>query len=282
LGGPLDSNIVDTLHSAGVPLLLGITTGMKVLRHLAERTEYRSRIRHARLFDPTIRPKDPVMVTPCSFLAMSRSLAASGVAVVDTRLVASEAEAIAAFREFGQSVAVKAEVQGLLHKSDIGGVKLNCDTEEAVTDAYRTVLANAKLAGYHNAHQVLVQPMTRGIAEAYAGIVNDPIFGPVITLGLGGIFVEIFKDTTIEMVPLGEADAVEMIHRIKGAPLLTGARGRPIGDVDALATFLVALGEFAMAHFGKIRSLDLNPIAIGRRGEGVVAVDIAVEPLTPA
>jgi hypothetical protein len=84
------------------------------------------------------------------------------------------------------------------------------------------------------------------------------------------------------MVPLGEADAVEMIHRIKGAPLLTGARGRPIGDVDALAKFLVGLGEFAMAHFGKIRSLDLNPIAIGRRGEGVVAVDIAVEPLTPA
>ena len=183
------------------------------------------------------------------------------------------------FRDFGRPVAVKAEIEGLLHKSDIGGVKLNCNSDQAVAEAYRIVLENAKTAGHSDARRVLIQPMMRGTAEAFAGIVNDPLFGPAICFGLGGIFVEIFKDATTEMAPLNEADATEMIRRIKGAPLLMGARSRAPGDIEALATFLVRLGDFAVANFGRFRSLDLNPIIIGAVGEGIVAVDIAVVPL---
>jgi acetyltransferase len=185
---------------------------------------------------------------------------------------------VAIFHDFDGPVAVKAEIAGLLHKSDIGGVKLNCATDRAVKEAYHGVLNNAKSAGHGDARQVLVQPMIRGTAEAFAGIVNDPLFGPAICFGLGGIFVEIFKDTTTEMTPLNEEDAMEMIGRIKSAPLLMGARGRTPGDVEALAKFLVRLGDFAMANFGRFRTLDLNPIMIGAVGEGVVAVDIAVVP----
>jgi acetyltransferase len=278
LGGPLDKDIVETLHAANVPLLLGVTNSMKVLKYLPQRTEYRLRAAHARLFDAATMTAPATMPADHSFLAMRRKLAASGVAVVKARLVSSEEETIAAFREFGCPVAVKAEIDGLLHKSDIGCVKLNCNSDEAVIEAYRAVLINAKASGYGDVRQVLIQPMMRGIAEAYAGVINDPTFGPALTFGLGGIFVEIFKDTTTELAPLNEADAMDMIHRIKGAPLLTGARGRAPGDIEALAAFLARLGEFAIANYGQFHTLDLNPIVIGAAGEGVVAVDIAVEP----
>jgi acyl-CoA synthetase (NDP forming) len=97
--------------------------------------------------------------------------------------------------------------------------------------------------------------------------------------GLGGIFVEILKDATTQMAPLSRADALRMIHGIKAAPILTGARGREAGDVEALADLLVGLGRFAVANRGRFRALDLNPIMVQRAGAGVVAVDIAVERL---
>src|SRR5207244_1224791 len=120
--------------------------------------------------------------------------------------------------------------------------------------------------------------MIAGVAEAYAGIVDDPLFGPAVCFGLGGIFVEILEDTAIEMAPLTHADAMAMIHRTKGVKLLEGARGRPRGDIEALASLLVALGDCAVANSGRFRALDLNPIIVKPSGQGVVAVDIAIEP----
>lgn len=205
-----------------------------------------------------------------------QALLDSGIAVTDAALVRTEDEALAAFRRFGAPVAIKAEAPGLLHKSDIGGVALNCRTEAEVAQAFRTVVANAQKAGFSDA-AAIVQPIAAGIAEAYAGIIEDPLYGPAIVFGLGGIFIEVLKDTAIEMAPLSQDDALGMIHRIKAAPILLGARGRPRGDIEALATLLVNLSRFAMTHVGQIRALDLNPIIIKAAGEGVVAVDIAVD-----
>jgi len=201
----------------------------------------------------------------------------SGVAVADAVLARSESESLDAFRRFNAPVALKAEAAGLLHKSDIGGVRLNCASEAAVAEAFRVVTENARRAGFSEA-AAIVQPMVSGVAEAYAGIIDDPLYGPAILFGLGGIFVEVLKDTAIEMAPLSQDDALAMIHRIKAAPLLLGARGRPRGDIAALAKLLVNLSRFAVAHTGQIKTLDLNPIIVRPEGEGVVAVDIAAEP----
>ena len=95
--------------------------------------------------------------------------------------------------------------------------------------------------------------------------------------GLGGIFVELFEDTVVEMAPLSKDDAHADDPSAKGAPVLTGARGRPRGDIEALATLLVRLSHFAAANSGTFRALDLNPIIVEPTGEGVVAVDIAIE-----
>jgi succinyl-CoA synthetase beta subunit len=211
-----------------------------------------------------------------SFMDLHRTLRDNGVVVVDAILARSESEALDAFHRFKAPVALKAEAPGLLHKSDIGCVRLNCASEADVAAAFRAVTENALRAGFPEA-AAIVQPMTSGIAEAYAGIIDDPHYGPAIVFGLGGIFVEVLKDTAIEMAPLSHGDALAMIHRIKAAPLLLGARGRRRGDIEALAALLVNLSHFAVAHAGQIKALDLNPIIVRPEGESVVAVDIAAE-----
>jgi acyl-CoA synthetase (NDP forming) len=274
LGGPLDSEIVKTLHAAQVPLLLGIANAMGALRYLSVRRDYWTRAATENADHTGIPPgNDPV---DWSFLSARKALVASGVPVVEAGLARSEDEAVALFQRLGTSVAVKAEAPGLLHKSDLGCVRLNCQNERDVRDAYREVMQNARKAGFAGGAGTLIQPMTKGVVEAYAGIIDDAAFGPAICFGLGGVFVEILHDTVTEMAPLSHADALAMIRRIKAAPILEGARGRERVDVDALADLLVALGRFAIANRGRFRALDLNPIIVG--SSGAVAVDIAIEP----
>src|SRR5262249_16086628 len=126
-----------------------------------------------------------------SFLTAREALMASGVPVMETGLALSTEDAVAWLDRWGPTVAVKAEAPGLLHKSDIGDVRLNCASDRDVREAYVAVLSNAHEAGFTRGASVLVQPMVNGLAEAYAGIIDDPAFGPAICFGLGGVFVEI-------------------------------------------------------------------------------------------
>jgi hypothetical protein len=191
-------------------------------------------------------------------------------------LAGSRDEAVAAFYSFGGKVALKIEAPGLMHKSDLGCVRLGCSSEDEVAAAYQDVITNAHRAGFKVAQHVLVQPMAEG-TEFFAGNVNDPLFGPTMSVGVGGIFIEILGDTATEMALLNQDDARSMIGRVKGARILEGARGQPAGDVEALAIFLVRLGGFAMANYGCFKALDLNPVIVRPAGQGVVAVDIVVE-----
>ena len=276
LGGPLDSEMIGKLHGAGVPVLLGVSNAMRALRYLPIRREYLARAgaaSGASSAAPSIRPD----FNAGDFLSVRKARMAAGIAVVDAALAGSEEEAAAVHRRFRGPVAIKAEAPGLLHKSDIGCVSLGCDTADKVAAAYRQVIQNARNAGFRTASQVLIQPMMTGGTEVYAGIIDDPLFGPAICFGLGGIFVEVFNDVRTEMAPLSHAQALTMIHGIKGSKILTGVRGRKGCDIEALADLLVGLGRFAFANAGKFRALDLNPIIVGAPGEGAVAVDIAVE-----
>lgn len=278
LGGPLDSELISTLHGANVPILLGTTNAMRALRYLPIRRRFWSRNTAAMPSDPAAPAKAELDFGSADFMAARAALLAHGVPVVDAALARSEEEAVALQRRFAVPVAVKAEAPGLLHKSDIGGVRLNCGDATAVANAYRAVTGNLRSAGVKSDGSVLLQPMVHGVAEAYAGALDDPLFGPAICFGLGGIFIEVFNDTVTEMAPLSHGEALAMIMSVRGAQLLTGARGSKQGDVDALADMLVRLGQFALAHTGRFRAVDLNPVIVKRRGDGVVAVDIAVEP----
>lgn len=275
LGGPLDSELIATLHGANVPILLGTTNAMRALRYLPMRRAYWAR--GVAPVERRVRAKAGLDFANAGFMAIREALLAYGIPIVDAALADSEDEAIALQRRFDAPVALKAEAPGLLHKSDLGCVRLNCGAAE-VAEAYRAIIGNVRRAGFTSATTVLVQPMAGGIAEVYAGAIDDPLFGPAICFGLGGIFVEIFNDVRTEMAPLSHDEALAMIDAAKGVRLLTGARGRREGDVDALADLLVRLAQFAMAHAGRFRAIDLNPVIVKPRGEGVIAVDIAIEP----
>jgi len=165
----------------------------------------------------------------------------------------------------------------ITHKSDVGGVKLNLRGEDAVRRAYGDIMASvrqhrpdARIDG------VLVAPMAPKGVECIAGVHGDPVFGPVVMFGLGGVFVEVLKDVSFRLAPFGRDDALAMIREIKGYALLQGARGAPACDIDALADALAALSRFAHAHRADFRSVEINPLLALPEGQGVVALDAVV------
>ncbi len=274
--GPMDEEIVRTLHTANVPLLLGIHNAMGALGKLKQRRDF---ARRAAIMPSADAARIPPAGAPLAqdFLSARQTLAAAGIPVVEAALASSARAAAAIMRRLARPVALKAEAPGLLHKSDLGCVVLNCADEDAVMAGYEAVVANARAAGLVPAG-ALVQPMVSGVAECFAGIVNDPLYGPAIVFGLGGIFVEVLRETVTELAPLTGEDALRMIARVKGTQILSGVRGRPAGDIAALAECLINLSRFALANAGRFHALDLNPIIV--MPKGVIAVDIAIEPVT--
>jgi succinyl-CoA synthetase beta subunit len=154
----------------------------------------------------------------------------------------------------------------LTHKSDVGGVRLNL-SGDAVAAAAAEVLAIPGAEG------CLVAQMAGPGVETIVGIQNDPVFGPLVMVGLGGVFVEVLRDVALRVCPVDEAEAVRMIDELKGVALLRGARGRPPADVAALARAIAGLSRFAVATADRIASVDVNPLLVRPAGQGVVALD---------
>lgn len=179
----------------------------------------------------------------------------------------------------GDSVAVVLKVVSpdITHKSDVGGVKLNIRGEDAVRRAYADIMASvrqhrpdARIDG------VLVAPMAPKGVECIAGVHCDPVFGPVVMFGLGGVFVEVLKDVSFRLAPFGRDEAMAMIREIKGYALLQGARGAPPCDIDALADALAALSRFAHARSADFSSVEINPLLALPEGQGAMALDAVV------
>jgi acyl-CoA synthetase (NDP forming) len=126
-------------------------------------------------------------------------------------------------------------------------------------------------------HGVVVQPMIAGGVEMIVGVKRDPVFGPAVVCGLGGVFVEVLRDVAVRVPPLDAAEAAAMIAELRGGALLRGARGRPPADVRALAETLVRVAALADAWRDRLRALDINPLLVLEDGRGVVAVDWLVE-----
>ncbi|OYU47532.1 MAG: acyl-CoA synthetase [Rhizobiales bacterium PAR1] len=196
--------------------------------------------------------------------------------------VATTAEdAVHAARKMGGAVVLKIVSPDIAHKTEIGGVLLNLTGDDAVRQGFSTIMArvnaakpDAQITG------ILVAPMLRDGVEVIAGVHHDPVFGPVIMFGLGGIHVEVMKDVTFRKAPFGRAEALCMIDEIRGRALLDGVRGAPPSDVDALADLLAALSGFAHAAREAKLGVDLNPVLVRPQGLGAVALDALV--LSPA
>lgn len=207
-----------------------------------------------------------------------RLLAEAGIPSAPERACAEAEAAVSAAREIGFPVVMKILSPDILHKSEIGGVLLNVRDEEAVRAGFATLLDRASTAApTARIEGVLVARQLSGGVECIMGIQRDPTFGPVAMFGLGGVFVEILKDVVFHRCPFGEDVAEEMIRSIKGAPLLLGARGRPVADVAALAKTLSRLSAFAVAAGPRLQSIDLNPVIAMPEGQGAYAVDAVID-----
>jgi acyl-CoA synthetase (NDP forming) len=206
-------------------------------------------------------------------------LAEYGIAVTQEELATSREQALAIAKKIGYPVAIKVQSPDISHKTEAKAVKLGLSSDAELAAAYDEVLANAK-AYNAKAHidGVLVQEMLRGGTEAILGITNDPLFGPAVMFGLGGIFAEIMKDVSFRLAPVTLSMAHEMIAEIKGYPLLTGARGRAHADVDALADAIVKLSALAVDLKDHVAELDINPLFVMERGKGVKAADALIRP----
>lgn len=206
-----------------------------------------------------------------------RILAAAGVPAVPERIAGSPSEAAEAAEAAGFPVVMKIVSPDILHKSEIGGVILNVASREAAETACRDLLARAEAhAPEARIDGVLVAPMVSGGVETILGVVRDPVFGPVVMFGLGGIFVEVLKDVTFRIAPFGIDEARRMVREVRGYPMLQGVRGAPPSDENALADALARLSVFAAANADVLETIDVNPFIVLPRGEGAVAVDALI------
>jgi len=201
--------------------------------------------------------------------------AALGVPVAKAMAIPDAKRIVAAVTEIGGPVALKILSADIAHKTEAGGVALGLPDGQTAAVAAREIekrvkahMPNARLEGF------LVQKMERGgLAEVILGFRRDPLVGPTITVGLGGVLAEIYKDAATRLAPVDESEARQMIEEVKGLATIRGYRNLPRGDVDALARAIAAFSALAHEAFADIAEAEINPLLVKADGQGVVAVD---------
>lgn len=251
----------------------------RAINAIAALTFYGATRRASKLTRPHIRQHEALVPVAHAWTEREalEMLGRAGIPVTASLLVQDETQAAAAMRHFGAPVAIKVASADILHKSDVGGVKLNINDEVAAAEAFRFVIASAR-KNVPNAviEGAIVQPMAKEGVDMILGVHRDPVFGPVVLVGLGGIFVEILQDTAVQVAPFDKATALRLIDGLKGRRMLDGARGSPPSDIEALAQALSELSGFASANAHLIESIDINPFRVFPRGEGAIALDAVV------
>ncbi len=208
-------------------------------------------------------------------------LTSFAVPVVPAELTSSPEAATAAALRLGYPVALRISSPQLAHKSQIGGVALGLRTYTQVRSAFKRVSAAGGLSP-DQIDGVTVSPMRAGGTELLAGVTMDPSFGPVLAVGLGGIWVEVLGDVSLRVLPVTPGEVVRMLGELRGADLLRGARGQEPADLDALARVICAIADAALSLGGSLRSLEVNPLWVA--GDQIEALDVLVEtgpPISP-
>jgi acetate---CoA ligase (ADP-forming) len=219
---------------------------------------------------------------PLSEVEAKQLLSQAGIGVLPERLVGSAEAARDAAATLGCPVAMKIVSSEIAHKTEIGAVVLDVASPDAAAATFVQLIAVlARAAPQAQAEGVLVSPMIKDGVEIILAAKNDAIFGPVTMVGIGGIFVEILKDVVLRVGAVEADEARQMLKELKGYALLTGTRGRPAADLDAVAEAIVAFSAYALANAGRFESMEINPLLVRPRGHGVVALDAWIVPARP-
>ncbi len=265
-GAEVERRERELMHLKKVPVFPTPERGVKALARVLDRD----------VLDP---PQRPTLTTPAAGHHLSpyqslKLVANHGLPCIDFSLADSSDSAAKIAGEQGFPIALKVCSPEIVHKSDVGGVRLNIKSHEAVEKAYNQILASARIAQTQaQLGEVLVSKMAPPGLEVIIGMNRDPQFGPVILFGLGGIMVEIFQDVSLRLLPLSRDDALAMIREIKGYKLISGFRGQPSMDEQAIADCIVSVAQMTEEN-PEIIEIDLNPVFA--YPEGILVVDARI------
>ena len=269
-------SVADQFASEGLSVFPTETEAVSALhqflahRELMARTLARKATRVAA--GPPVLSAATTMLNEADSLAL---LAARGIPVVPHRLCRSRAEAVAAFEAIGGPVVVKGCSADIAHKSELGLVRLGVRTREEAGEVWAQM---EDIIRKHGARfdGVIIAAMAGGRREIMIGAHRDAVFGPVVAVGDGGKYVEIFRDTTLLLPPFSKDDAREALGRLRIAPLFAGVRGESPMDIDSLCDAVVGIGALMLDPAARVMSLDLNPVLLDSAGKGCVVVDAVV------
>lgn len=267
---------IRTAQESGYPNGLGgIEHGIRALGHAVRWYERRERKSSSTVERPALEPIEVVARPGESFgeHRASELLREHGVPMVPAVHAATADEAAAAAERFGYPVVVKLAADEVEHKSDIGGVKLNLADAGTVRRAFEAVVAAGRKAGVATP-AALVQPQRSGGVELLVGVVRDPDWGLVAVVGLGGIWVEVFKDSVLHPLPCDAASVREGLTKLRAAALLEGVRGAEPADLDAITDAVMRVADVAQRLGDRLESLEINPLLV--RGRAVEALDALI------
>ncbi|WP_159915082.1 acetate--CoA ligase family protein [Pantoea sp. 18069] len=277
--GPADA--VVQIQALGIPVFSSIDAAARGIEAL---------VRQARLLEAEQPPAAAARSTAARLpeAAFRNEYAAKQVLIdagfeVPRELQVPDADgAVQAADALGYPVVLKILSEDIAHKTEVGGVALNLADADAVRAASARIFASvaahapqARIAG------LLVAPMLRGGTELIAGISRDPVFGPVVMVGMGGIYAEVLRDVAVQPAPVSQAQALTMIRSLRLFPLLDGARGQARADIAAAARAVARLSEFACTHRDQVGEIDLNPILVRPEGQGIAILDALMVARTP-
>lgn len=272
--GP-QASVMAPFKALGIPTFTNDTDALRALDQFS--APWQSAAREPAAPSPQRSYKAPAGKS--KFLSEAQSLellGQAGLPVVPYRLCTTAEEALAAFKELGGPVVVKACSEELPHKTEYGLIRLKLDSVDTVREAFEFCMAGMKKLAVP-IDGVIVAKMAVGRREFALGAKLDPVFGPVVMIGDGGKYIEAMPDFALLIPPFSAAHVREALMKLRVAPLLKGVRGEPPLDVDALALATVALGSFIHRAGGQVASVDVNPVIVAEQGKGAVVVDALIE-----
>ena len=274
MAGPEDGKAM--LREHGIPVFDEPTRALKSLGNLYRYQKNQQAYHANREKELELEPLDPAEVAAVRAWLTERRKEGTGLSEGESRrvlrafrfplvagdLAATADEAVALAEKLGYPVVMKIDSPHILHKSDVGGVVLNIRSEQDVRDAYDTIMRNvaAHFEALPPINGVLVEKMEKAQAEILLGSQTDPLFGPTVAFGMGGIFVEVLKEISLRVAPITTHDALEMVGELKGSKILDGLRGKPACDKQAVYHALLSLSRMVVEMQDLIREVDINPL----------------------
>lgn len=265
------------LSEVNVPILTGGETGYKALGKICRYIEYLPTSSYRTLANAAHEKKHGTMSNSLTEFESKARLADYGIPVPKQCIVASIEQLRSELANYTFPVVMKISSPDIMHKTEAGGVKLGIMSVEEAEKTYAEIINNCK--AYNQTAKlegILLQEMAESGLEMIIGIHNDPMFGPMLVVGMGGVFVEVFKDTAMYPCPLGKKEALDMIKSLKSYKLLNGYRGSESCDLDALADVMVKVAAFAAENKEKIKEMDMNPVVVYPEGKGVAVLDALI------